>query len=131
MRDILAPLVGKRIRLTGRIVKITPIKRKKCNKRKSNHASVQYQVTLKDLNIDQVRDSSDVDHLNIFIPEQSVNEAFAKQLVTSYRDLLTCTAQVVRYRRNINSIGVVTYDYGVTGLKKMQIKKEEEEVKNT
>ena len=114
-RDQLAKLLDKRIRLTGTIVDIHGHKR-----RKVVQYQVQYQVTLKDVHIDQIPEP--IDHLNIFLSKDSMPASVKKLFGKKQYDLLTCTAKVCKYRRRTDKSGFRTTAYGVKELKKIELK---------
>lgn len=118
-RDQLAKLLDKRIRLTGTIVDIHGHKRRKV---------VQYQVTLKDVHIDQIPEP--IDHLNIFLSKDSMPASVKKLFGKKQYDLLTCTAKVCKYRRRTDESGFRTTAYGVKELKKIELKTTNGELKN-
>lgn len=125
MRHHLQPLLGKRVRLTGEI---------KCVRysgpRQKHHATPKnqkFQVTLTNVQIPE--SPQPIDHMNLFIPfgstpQETINllkEARKKKLI------LTCTGEVRRYFRRQNEQSIITYDYGVDYLKKIDIYSKEKE----
>lgn len=111
MRYQLSQLVDKRVRLTGTIVDVYAYKRRK---------TIQYQVTLKDVKVDQAKEN--LEHLNIFLPKESVSDKIIEMLKSKDFNTLTCTAKVCKYRRKTNEMGFRTDDYGVKELKKIEFK---------
>lgn len=124
-RHYLQPLLGKRVRFTGRIRRIRHETLKQRNKpnRETNYII----LVIENVKIDQCAEICD--HMNIKLhPKQltpEIMEIIKNGKLKTHNCYLTATGLVGHYRRMPNEQNVMTKDYHIKHYKKLEIKVEE------
>lgn len=124
-RHYLQPLLGKKVRFTGRIRRIRHKTLKQRNKpnRETNYII----LVIENIKIDQCAEICD--HMNIKLhPKQltpEIMEIIKSGKLKTHNCYLTATGLVGHYRRMPNEQHVMTKDYQIKHYKKLEIKVEE------
>ena len=113
-RDELAPLLSKRIRLQGQIVKITQVKMK---------GKARLQFVLRHVKVDQV--NTEIHHINITIHPSQLTELQYRELQKHLYVGISITGKVQKYY-NKGSHGIYHDNYGICDIKGIQLLKDGE-----